>query len=190
MLERADRDDGVERLRRLVVPPAAHPDLDVARCDRAQVLRLCVGERETHRVLDAVRADQMHEHGAPTAADVEHALRTGRARLHGVIVQLATLCLLKIVVGVFPHCARVAHRGIEPDLPELVADVVLVAHRFRAGTQVGVAHSGAVLVSPGRLRSLARPHSDNTRSSAPPTSICHPCTRLVYARGASWWLAW
>ena len=75
----------------------------------------------------------MHQHGAPTAADVEHARCAGCARLIDMEVELATLRALKIVVGVLPHRARVTHRRIEPDPPELVADVIVMANRGRPG---------------------------------------------------------
>src|ERR1700744_3450520 len=112
----------------------------------------------------------MHELGAPAATDVEHSCRAGRPRLSGVEVQFATLRGLEVVRRVRPHRAGVAHGGIQPDLPEVIPDVVVVANCARARAQIRLAHSFT------------------PRWDGPPKANCHQRTRVEYARGASWWL--
>src|SRR2546429_4285224 len=139
MLERTHRYDGVERFVRLVATPAALVDLDVRGCDPAEILGLRIRKGKSHSMLHTPRADHVHDLRAPPAADVEHPLRPARTRLLDVIVEFAALRALQIVVGAFPHRTRVSHRGIEPDPPEFVADVVVVPDRGRTGSQVAVA---------------------------------------------------
>ena len=73
----------------------------------------------------------------------------------------ALLALLAVRAWVFPGAM-------------LAYWVAVLAERC-AGTPVGDA--------------LASRHADNTRITAPPISICHHRTLVVYAPGASWWLA-
>src|SRR6202012_5174934 len=110
-----------------VITPAADQDLDVARCERTQILSLRVRKCKTHSVFHILRTDEMHELDAPAGTDVEPSRRAGRMRLFGVEVEFATLRGLEVVRRVRPHRAGVAHRGSQPDLPEVISDVVVVA---------------------------------------------------------------
>src|SRR6202012_738445 len=115
-------------------------DLDVAWCERTQILCLRIRKRKANSVFHALSANQMHELGTPAATDVEHSARAGRMRLFGVEVEFATLRGLEVVRRVRPHRAGVAHRGIQPDLPEGISDVVVVANCARARAQIRLAH--------------------------------------------------
>jgi hypothetical protein len=99
----------------------------------------------------------MHELGAPSATDVEHSRGAGRTRLFGVELEFATLRGLEVVRRVLPHRAGVAHGGIQPDPPEVVADVVVVANRARAGAQIHLAHPLLRVAKVGRLEVTGQP---------------------------------
>src|SRR6185369_3137196 len=73
---------------------------------------------------------------APTAADVEHAGRTRGTRRVDVMVELAALRPGQIIPAL-EQGAGVDHLGIEPELEELIADVVMDPDRF--GGCAGVA---------------------------------------------------
>src|SRR5277367_4930151 len=96
MLERTHRDDGVERLIRLVATPSPLVDFDVRGCDPAEILSLRIRKGKSHSMLYTVQADHVHDLCAPAAADVEHPRRAGRVRLLDVIVEFATLRAIQI----------------------------------------------------------------------------------------------
>ena len=132
VLEHADRADRVEAA--VDVAVVLHAVLDAldagVRRGLLRVLGLVRRQRDADR-LHAVVARRVHDHAAPSAADVEQAHAGAQAELAADQVVLRGLRLLEGGVLGRPHRARVRHRGPEHHSVELVRDVVVVRDRSR-----------------------------------------------------------
>ena len=79
--------------------------------------------------VHAVPGGGVDHEAAPAAADVEHALSLAQAELLADQLELGLLGLLERRRPARPVRAAVGHRAVEEQREELVADVVVVAHR-------------------------------------------------------------
>src|SRR4029079_10731452 len=79
--------------------------------------------------VDAVVLRGVHREGSPTAADVEETLARLQPQLGANVVELGDLRLLERVPRRAEVSARVHHARVEPQLVELVGDVVMVRDR-------------------------------------------------------------
>ena len=95
-------------------------------CER----RLILAERYPRRV-DAVVLGGVHNEAAPTTANVEQTLAGLEAKLATDQIELRFLRDIERVIGGAEIGARINHPAIEPELIEVVSDVVVKADRCR-----------------------------------------------------------
>jgi len=127
---------------RLVEPPVDGKVAVVAHLDAHTVADACRGEslarqrrlRLAQRDPDARHTEatrRILEQSAPSAADVEHMLAGAETQLPADVLQLRLLRRVEILRAGGEVRARVDHSPVEPERVEVVADVVVVAHRDR-----------------------------------------------------------
>ncbi len=80
----------------------------------------------------AVGLRGVHAEPAPAGADLEHAVGRGDVEAAAELVVFADLGGFERFVGAFEIRARVGHRRVEPELEELVAEVVVLANVLAA----------------------------------------------------------
>src|SRR3954469_24002026 len=130
MLHHADTGDLVEAA---VTQGPVIANLDVAplgETGRGDALTrqsgLCIAEGDAERG-DAVVLHGVHDEGAPSAADVEQPLTGAESKLATDEIELGALRVVQRVAGAMEVRARVHHALVEPELVEVVSDVVVVA---------------------------------------------------------------
>ena len=163
MLDHADARDRVEALAgQLAV--VGDPQLDEllhARLSRALApeLDLALGQGHSQH-LDAVVAGGVDREAPPAAADVEHALALHQRELAAHERKLGLLGLLERRRAALEVGAAVGHRRVEEQREELVAGVVVVAHRAAvAADRVALARQPQLRGGrPRRLDQPARTH--------------------------------
>ena len=129
MLEGPDGDDGVIGLVRPMIAPALLAHLDPGPRVAPDPARLRGAEGEPDGLRDAGGTCEPPQQPAPAAADIEHACRTRGTGRFDVMVELADLGFGQIIRAV-EEGTGIDHLGIEPELEELAADVVVDADRF------------------------------------------------------------
>ncbi len=94
--------------------------------------QLGLGRRERNpENLRAVLAGGVDAEAAPAAADVEHPLAGLQLELGADQIEFGALGVLQCLDALLPEGTAVGHRLVQEQREELVADVVVVAHRLR-----------------------------------------------------------
>ena len=125
VLEGPDRDDGVVRPGRLMVPPILEPGLGPFR--RWPCAGLVRAQREPGDVADLALVRQVPHHRPPPAPDVEDPGRTVHLGAGGVPLELGQLRRIEVVVEVArPQGARIDHAAVQPEPVEVAAHIVVV----------------------------------------------------------------
>src|SRR5207249_7136208 len=109
-----------------VVPPGdGDPVTEAVGGDPTARFRLLLGAERDAEAVGTETAGRVHEQAPPAAADVEQASSLAQAQLLAEMIELALLRGVDVLLGAAEVAARVDHLLAEPQLEELVAEVVV-----------------------------------------------------------------